>query len=170
MQAGAAEHQPDIVQLDIVGDAAPQQLHHRAGAPARVDARAAQLQDTAGADDLAQIELVGAVEPAGGAGHLLAQQPIAADHRSLRIRGLLQVDDDQMIGKVVIAIEVTRGRCHRSTRLRPHLLIEDPVAQRLRRIDLGCRRGQPELQALQPTEDGHRQFPPAEREKRPAWE
>ena len=57
-QAGAAEHQPDLVAVDIVGDAAPQELHHRAGAVGGLDAGAAKLHQLADrGGDPGEIEL-----------------------------------------------------------------------------------------------------------------
>ena len=50
-QAGAAEHQLDVVVEDIGGDAAPQQLHDRPLAIAGIDAGAAELEDLAGIGD-----------------------------------------------------------------------------------------------------------------------
>ena len=59
-QAGAAEHQVDFVVEHIGGDAAPQQLHHRAVAVLGVDAGPAQFQKPAGdLFDLADVVFVG---------------------------------------------------------------------------------------------------------------
>ena len=64
-QAGAAEHQVDLVAEHVGGDAAPQQLHHRPVAIAGIDAGAAELQHPAGKRRIGgDVVFVGRVEPA----------------------------------------------------------------------------------------------------------
>ena len=134
------------MQIDVGGDSAPEQLHDGAAAMRRIDAGATELEDAAGeADDGADVVLVLGVEASDGGGGLTLDQPVGADDAGGAIAQLV-VDDQHVVGRFVPRVDVALDRGGVRRGLGTHLVVEDPVAQGLRRIDLGRRRRQAHAQ------------------------
>ena len=63
------------------------------------------------------------------------------------------VDHQKMIADTVETIDIAPVSGHFGRRLRAHLFVEDAIAQRLRGIDLGGIRRQPDLQGFESNVD-----------------
>jgi hypothetical protein len=136
-QARAAEHQIYPVAIDIGGDAAPQQLHHRAVAIIHVHARTAQLQQLAlKTDQRRNVILVVRVETPHLLRRRLLDQPIGA-HNAFRPRPDRVIHHQKMIGHRIERIDVARLIPRHCRRLGAHFLIEHAPPQRLHGVDLG---------------------------------
>ena len=145
-QAGAAEHQRDVMMKHIGRDAAPQQLHDRPGAVAGIDAGAAELEDFAGiGDQRRDVVFGGRVERADPRRRVAPDQPVGADHR-LGAAAAAVVEHQQVIADLVVAVAVAALLLGPGERPRAHDVVEDAVAQRLRRVDIGVTLRQPHLQ------------------------
>jgi hypothetical protein len=149
VERGAAEHMPDRVRLQIAGDAAPQQGDRRIVAVRRGDAAAPELEQLpAGGrlrDQRRQVVLPRRIKAVVHRRHDLAQQAIGAD--DVRpLAGQAVVDDEQVVADRVIAVDVAAQRDHRRGRRRPHLVVENLVAERLGGGDFGLRRRQPDIE------------------------
>ncbi len=124
---------------DVIGDAAPEAVDHRARAVVRIDAGAAELEAFARLrEQRPEIELARRIEAALPVGDRAAHQPAGADHlaedrgRPLRRARSTTSRWSQARSK--------RSMSRRQTLVRrfaaPHLPVEDAVAQRLRRSDV----------------------------------
>ena len=60
--------------------------------------------------------------------------------------GKAVVDDEEVVADRVVAVDVALSRDHRRGRRRPHLVVEDLIAQRLRGGDLRLGRRQPDIE------------------------
>ena len=130
----------------IGGDAAPQQLHGAARAIGAGDAGPPELQDPAGMGlDLGDVVFAGGVEGADPGRPVAPDQPVGADH-ALDALAARMVDHQQVVGHVVIGVEVPAGGGHFGRGLGRHLLVEDGIAQLLGRPNLLLRLGQPDLE------------------------
>ena len=145
-QAGAPEHQRDIVVEHIGCNAAPEQLHHRTGAIPCIDAGPSQFENFAGISDEPGDVIFGRrVERAEPGRRLAPDQPIGADD-AIGTASPAVVEYQEVIADAVVAIEVAPQRLHPGERPRSHDLVKDAIAQRLRRLDIGGVFGEPNLQ------------------------
>ena len=129
-QAGAAEHQRDLVMEDIGGDAAPQELHDRPRPVAGVDAGTAELEDFAGiGDQRPDVVFGGRIEGAQPRRRVAPNQPIGADN-SIEPGAAAVVQDQQVIADLVEPVVVATLLFHAGKRPRAHLLVKDAIAQR----------------------------------------
>ncbi len=145
-QAGAAEHQCDPVMEHVSGDAAPQQLHGRAVARARIDAGASELEDLAGrGDDRGDVVLAGRVEAAVPRRRLAADEAVGSHHR-FGAAAARVVADEEVVADAVEAVKIAPLPRHLGAGPRAHLLVEDAIAQRLRGVDVGHALREPHLE------------------------
>jgi len=108
----------------------------------RVDAGAPELQHLAGPGfQLGQVELARGVE-AGPGSPRAPDQAVGADDRVAGV-ALGRVEHEQVVRRVVEAVEVARRLPHRRGRGRLLLAVEDAVTQRLGRPDLVLALGEP---------------------------
>ena len=146
VQAGAAEHQVDLVVEDVGRDAAPQQLHGDTAAIGGIDTGAPELEyPTRKIHDRRDVVLVRRVEMAQFRRGLALDQPVGADH-PLWAGADRMIDHQQMVGDRVEGIAVTVARGGGQIGLGTHLLIEHAVAQRLHGVDLRGRIGDPDAE------------------------
>src|SRR5205823_4061071 len=133
----AAEHQSNAVMKYVGRDPAPQQLHGGALAIGRVNAGTAQLKNFAGMSDERRDVVLGCrIEATQPDGRLSPEQPVSSDDRVLSAPAGV-VKDQEMIAIVVEAIHIAAPLPHMRQRARSQRLVKDPVAKRLRSIDVG---------------------------------
>ena len=131
---------------DIGGDAAPQQLHDRPGTIAGIDAGAAEFEDLAGiGDQRRDIVFRRRIEGTVPRRRLAANEAVGADH-GLGAAAAAVVEHQEVIADLVELVPVAALPRGAGLRVRSHDLVEDAVAQRLRRVDIGGVLGQPHLQ------------------------
>ena len=106
-QAGAAEHQRDVVVKDIGRDAAPQQLHRRPLAVGGIDAGTAELEDLAAIGDERRYVVFGSrIEPAEPRRGLRAGSGGRCRRRVRGRAAAAVVEHQQMIAALVEPVEV----------------------------------------------------------------
>ena len=121
--------------LHVAGEAAPQHLHDAAAAILGIDARAAELDHLARLlQQRRKVEFLGGIEAVVGDGDRSPQQPVGADDADGAV-ALVAVDHQQMVADRIEGIGVAPRRTHLRRRTSRHLVVEDPIAQRLRRVD-----------------------------------
>ncbi len=118
-------------------------------------AGAPQLQAAAVAGEMGRersdVVFMSGIEAAMLFRHVLAQQPVGSD--DVAVVGPALVDHQQQVGDLVERVEIAALRLHFRCRRGRHFLIEDLIAKRLRRGDLGGALGQPDLQLARPRQD-----------------
>jgi len=133
---------------DVAGDAAPQELDHPVGAVVLVDAAASDLDHAAQTREIGNerhdVVLAGRVETAVLERDLVPEQAIGADHR-LGARPAV-VDHQQMVAISVELVEVAAAPGGGRIGLGAEFLVEDAVAERLRRGDVGAVAGDADLE------------------------
>src|SRR5690606_32616227 len=110
---------------------------------------ATELEEAAVAmarDQLVQLEFVVGVEAAGSGRHLAAQQAIRPDDSVEIAAGKRLVDHQQVVAHVVEPVRVASLHHAGDVATRAQLLVEDPVAHLLGRLDLRRRTGQAYLE------------------------
>ena len=106
MQAGAAEHQVDLVVEHVGRDAAPQQLHGDPAAIGRIDAGAAEFENsTRKIHDRRDVVLVRRIEVAQACRRFPLDQPIGTDN-PLRAGTDRVIHHQQMVGDRIEGIAV----------------------------------------------------------------
>ncbi len=81
---------------------------------------------------------------------LAAQEPVGADHDGLALFvAHVAVDHEEVVAERVIFVEVAPLGAHLGRGRRRHFLVEDPVAQALRGLDLGVRFGDADFERAQ---------------------
>ena len=141
-ERGAAEHQIGGEARHIDHQPAPQQLHGGVLAAISLEnAGTAEFQKVAVGRHARQhrrnVVFRGGVEPAGAGGVNVAHQPVGADHGGLPVLvGQRAVDHQEMIANLVELVEIAARFAHGRRRQSGHFLVEDAVAQALRRFDL----------------------------------
>ncbi len=130
LQAGAAEHDVDAVEANVVPDALPQELKHRACAVRGKNAGAAKLEKAQigmAGQKRRHIKLTLTVKSATRRGRLLAKHAVGSDH-ALRAG---PIQHQHMIAECVEFIAVTARRARRCIGPGAQLAIKDTVAQLL---------------------------------------
>jgi len=154
VETGTAEHQGDVMMLNVLRDAAPEQLHRLVSSVAYVHAGPADLHDLVVAvQQPVDVVLVLRVEPSDPRRARAPQEPVGA-HHGFRPAAERMVDDQQMLAMLVEPIRIEPQTRRFAGRLCRHLLVEDPVPEGLRGLDLGRALGQPDLHGPNPDGDG----------------
>ena len=141
VEGSAARHHVDLVVVDVGPDALPQHLDRPLGTIFGQDAGTAEFEETVAGmarDQLLQLEFAFRIEAAGR-----GASPAAAAGRCRRCGGgrvrAARIEDQQVVADLVEAVGVAPLR--RSIGLfGPELIIEDPIADFLRRGDFGVAR------------------------------
>jgi hypothetical protein len=151
-QARAAEQEIDLVIGDIGRDGPPQAIDHGAPSIVRIDAGTSEFE--AGvmlAQKRREVELVRRIEAVMMVGDRTAHEPEGADHGARDVMNhapTLRRDHQQMIAKPIEPVDVPTQQLVLERGGRPHLLIENAVAQRLRLDHLPPIPGQPHHQVF----------------------
>ena len=156
-QRGAAEHHVDPVGQNVGPDPLPEQFDGPLAAIFLDDAGAPEFQEAlalVAGEHRRDVEFLGRVEAAGERRHLLAHQPVGADDATVERAAAAMVDDQEMVAIAVEAVAVAPGHALQLRGLGAHLLVEDAVAQFLRRLHLGRVAGEPHLQIADSPERG----------------
>ena len=123
--------------MEHVGrDPAPQQLHRRPPAIMPVHAGPSELQHPPRkAHQRRNVVFARRIEPPDPLRRLPLHQPIGS-HHALGPRPDRMVDHQQVVSDWIVQVDVAPRRPRRRIRHRAELLVEHPVAQRLRRIEI----------------------------------
>ena len=122
---------------DVSRDAAPQQLHDGPRAISRIDAGAAELENLAGIGDQPRnVVLGGRIKRAEPRRRVAPDQAVGPDD-GLRAAAPAVVEHQEVIADLVIPVAVAAPLLHARERQSAHDLVENPVAQRLGRVDIG---------------------------------
>ena len=149
-ETGAAEHQVDAVMEDVGRDAAPEQLHHRTVAILHVDAGPPELEQVARkGEQLRDVVFARGVELPDEFGRFALHQTIRADD-AFRPGSDRVIDHQQVVRDGVERVDVAPERPGLGIGHRAQFLVEDPVAQCLRGIEVAGRARDPHAEMARP--------------------
>ena len=153
---GAAEHHIDAVRQRIGPVALPQGFQGAAGAVGAEHAGPAELQEPLvriARGQVDDIEFALRIEPVMAGGNLLPEQPVGADDLLLDIACQRRVEHQKVIAIAVDTVEIALLPHGVFGKPGTHFLDEDPVAQRLRRLDFAARGCKPHFQGSDAAEN-----------------